>query len=86
MVLAEATRLVRSSTQEQPQKVLKICSAYSGTAMRIAPIIRSRIEVRGSVDAETLNARLVNKPIRNGKFGDFLTLEAFDLEDEDAPW
>jgi hypothetical protein len=29
---------------------------------------------------------LADKPVRDGQFGKFWTLEPFDLEDEDAPF
>jgi hypothetical protein len=43
-------------------------------------------EVRSSVEAEKLHPRLAEKPVRNGRFGDFWTLDPFDLEDEDVPF
>ena len=44
------------------------------------------LEYRGAVEAEKLQPRLAEKPIRKGRYGDFWTLEPFDLEDEDAPF
>ena len=44
------------------------------------------LEYRGAVEAEKLQAMLADKPVRDGQFGRFWTLEPFDLEDEDAPF
>jgi len=44
------------------------------------------LEYRGAVEAEKLQAMLADKPVRDGQFGKFWTLEPFDLEDEDTPF
>jgi hypothetical protein len=61
---------------EEAKRAGKIDEAHVVAAMKNGT---GRLEVRGRIEAEKLHPRVAEKPVRRGTFGDFWTLEPFDL-------
>ena len=73
----EMNRTVEAEHRNKIDEAFVVAAMTNGSGL---------LKYRGAVEAEKLLPRLAEKPVRDGKFGKFWTLEPFDLEDEDAPF